>query len=67
MNPVLEQTEIFKVEDLAGTDIAALAEQEAQRHLGISAEDAYAMLDRGELEGTIAASELVMLRSLANA
>ncbi len=45
-------------------DLATLAEREAQGMLGVSYGDALAMLDRGELAGTIAVAELSMLRFL---
>lgn len=45
----------------------ALAEREARAILGVSKEEAFARLDRGELRGTIAEAELTMLRALIQA
>jgi hypothetical protein len=45
-------------------DVQALAEQTAQQLLGVSAAEAFAMLDRGELDGTLAGSALSSLRFL---
>jgi hypothetical protein len=45
-------------------DIEALAEQTAQELLGVSADEAFAMLDRGELDGTLAGGSLSSLRWL---
>jgi hypothetical protein len=44
-----------------------LAEREARCLLDVSREEAFAMLDRGELEGTAAEAELRMLRFLVPA
>jgi len=41
-----------------------LVEREAQEVLGVSAQEAFAMLDRGELNGTIIQAELSNLRWL---
>jgi hypothetical protein len=41
-----------------------LAEREAWRMLAVSRDEAFQMLDRGELEGTAAEAELRMLRFL---
>jgi hypothetical protein len=49
------------------TDVEALAEQTAQELLGVSAEEAFAMLDSGELEGTLAGGALRSLRFLLGA
>lgn len=42
----------------------AIAERQADEILGVSLEDAFEMLDRGELEGTAAEAEFSMLRFL---
>ena len=41
-----------------------LVERESQRFVGRPADEAFAMLDRGDLAGTVAGDELEMLRSL---
>jgi hypothetical protein len=41
-----------------------LADREAQAMLGVTRAEAFARLDRGELRGTSAEAELVMLRAL---
>ncbi len=50
------------VEVLTRPQIRALAEREAKSMLGVSLNEAFRQLDSGELRGTIAASELSMLR-----
>jgi hypothetical protein len=45
-------------------DLQALAEASAQELLGISAHEAFALIDRGELEGTLAGDTLRSLRWL---
>jgi len=47
---------------LTPEELDALAERTAQELLGIPATDAFAMLDRGELAGTMAESALEGLR-----
>jgi hypothetical protein len=50
---------------LTRAQVEATLEQEARAILGVSREEVYAMLDRGELEGTPAEAEFSTLRSLA--
>lgn len=50
--------------ELTRAQLEALAEREARELLGVSAGEALAKLDRGELRGTIAEAEFSMLRSL---
>jgi len=45
-------------------DVEHLAQETAQDLLGVSADEAFAMLDRGELEGTFASSALRSVRFL---
>ena len=45
-------------------ELQEITEATAQQLLGVSAEAAYAMLDRGELEGSLAEGTLVSLRWL---
>lgn len=45
-------------------DVVVLAERTARELLGVSVEEAFAMLDSGELEGTPAESSLRALRHL---
>ena len=59
----LEQTD--PVERLSQGELLARADQVARR-LGVSRDEAFAKLDRGELEGTRAAVELYTVRSLLN-
>lgn len=49
---------------LSPAELRALAEETARHMLEVSYEEAIAMLDRGELRGTIAEVELTMLRDL---
>jgi hypothetical protein len=49
---------------LTPTEIEQRIDREAREHLGVSGPEAVAMLDRGELEGTILQAELSMLRGL---
>jgi hypothetical protein len=44
----------------------SIAEREADEILGVSVEEAFQMLDRGDLAGTIAEAEFSMLRFLVN-
>jgi hypothetical protein len=66
---VVPETEIVVNElpsrgKLTREEVEELAEATAQALLGVPAEEAFAMLDRGELEGTHAASALTSLRWL---
>lgn len=45
-------------------EILDLAERTAREMLDVSREDAFAMLDRGELEGTVAGGSLRSIRWL---
>ena len=49
---------------LSRAELEARADREAHDILGVGREEAFAMLDRGGLEGTIIQAELSMLRSL---
>jgi hypothetical protein len=53
--------------ELSHADVEALADQTAQELLGVTAADAFAMLDRGELEGTAVEWPLLALRRLLQA
>lgn len=55
---------VLEVRYLEAQDAFELAEREAQSILGVSAEEAFEMLDRGKLDGTAAKAEMSMLRSL---
>jgi hypothetical protein len=48
-------------------EVAALAEATAQKLLGVSTSEAFAMLERGELDGTFAESVMRSLKFLLNA
>jgi hypothetical protein len=48
-------------------DVASLAETAAHQLLGVSSQEAFAMLDRGELEGTFAGTTMQSLRFLLDA
>lgn len=50
---------------LTRAEVEATLEKEAQAILGVSRDEVFAMLDRGELEGTPAEAEFRMLRLLA--
>jgi hypothetical protein len=45
-------------------ELITLTETSARELLGVSADEAFAMLDRGELEGTLAGDSLQSLRWL---
>jgi len=45
-------------------DVEQMAEATARDLLGVSADEAFAMLDRGELDGTLASSALRSMRFL---
>lgn len=45
-------------------EVRALAEREAREMLGVSLDEAFVQLDRGDLKGTIAEAEFSMLRSM---
>jgi hypothetical protein len=47
---------------LSADELDVLAERTAQELLGVSAAEAFAMLDRGELAGTVAESALEGIR-----
>jgi hypothetical protein len=49
---------------LTRSEIQETLEREAKGILGVSGDEAFSMLDRGELEGTAAEAELQMLRFL---
>jgi hypothetical protein len=49
---------------VSSADVQEVAEATARELLGVSAEEAFEMLDRGELEGTVAGSALASLRFL---
>jgi hypothetical protein len=53
--------------ELSHADIEALAEQTAQELLGVPADAAFAMLDRGDLDGKAAEWPLLALRRLLEA
>jgi len=46
------------------SDARAFADRVARAIVGVSSRDAFAKLDRGEFKGTLAGSELRMLRGL---
>jgi hypothetical protein len=50
--------------ELSEAEVVALSEETAHDLLGVSADEAFAMLDRGELDGTLAGSALRSLRFL---
>lgn len=52
---------------LTRAEVEATLEKEAKAILGVSTDEVYGMLDRGELEGTPAEAEFRMLRFLADA
>lgn len=52
---------------LTAEEVRDLAETKARQMLGVSFQAALAMLDRGDLRGTIAEAELKMLRYLMGA
>jgi hypothetical protein len=62
-----DAVDVLEVRDLTAAEAAALAEEGAHEILGVSAEEAFAMLERGELDGTVAEAEISMLRSLVSA
>lgn len=49
---------------LSPAELSVLAERTAQEFLGVSAAEAFEMLDRGELNGTLAENALLGLRFL---
>jgi hypothetical protein len=49
---------------MSQTEIMDLAELTAREMLGVSRDEAFAMLDRGELEGTLAGGSLQSFRWL---
>ena len=53
--------------ELTLEQLRTLAERTARELLGVSAEDAFAMLDQGELDGTLAGGTLTSLRWLLRA
>jgi hypothetical protein len=53
--------------ELAKTDLEALAERTARELLGVSAVDAFSMLDRGDLDGKAAEWHLRALERLIDA
>ena len=53
--------------ELARTDLEALADRTAHELLGVSADEAFGMLDRGDLDGKAAEWHLLALRRLLNA
>jgi hypothetical protein len=53
--------------ELTRDELVALAEVTARELLGVSADDAFEMLDRGELDGTVAGDSLRSLRWLIDA
>lgn len=52
---------------LTRAQIKQRMDREARQHLGVPGRRALAMLDRGELDGTIMQAELSMLRGLLEA
>ena len=50
--------------NMSQTEIMDLAELTAREMLGVSRDEAFAMLDRGELEGTLAGGSLQSFRWL---
>jgi hypothetical protein len=50
--------------ELSREDLEMVAEATSQKLLGVSAQEAFAMLERGELDGTLAGSALQSLRFL---
>jgi hypothetical protein len=48
-------------------EVRGYVEEQARALLNVSAEEAFAQLDRGELDGTIAEVELRMMRDLLDA
>lgn len=64
-NPMAKRVRaVPRIQNLSTRELAALASHESQKMLGVSAKKAYAMLDKGELRGTVAEAELRMLRFL---
>jgi len=53
--------------ELSRPDLEALADRSAHELLGVSADDAFCMLDRGELDGKAAEWHLLALRRLLDA
>jgi hypothetical protein len=53
--------------ELSHADLEALAEHTARELLGVSADEAFAMLDRGELDGKAAEWPLLALRRMLQA
>jgi hypothetical protein len=56
--------EVVDLTNSSGGTIAEIAELEARELLGVSREEAFEMLDRGELRGTAVASEFKTLSLL---
>ena len=53
--------------ELSRSELEALADRSAQELLGVSADDAFSMLDRGDLDGKAAEWHLLALRRLLDA
>jgi hypothetical protein len=53
--------------ELSQAELEALAEHTAHELLGVSADEAFAMVDRGELDGKAAEWPLLALRHLLSA
>lgn len=53
--------------EMTRDELVVLAETTARELLGVSADDAFAMLDRGDLDGTVAGGSLQSLRWLIDA
>jgi len=56
-----------EVEILSRADLERRAEAEAQEMLGVSAREAFQLLDDGKLRGTLTEVEFICLRELLNA
>lgn len=66
-NEVNGQPRFMERGELTKADVVALADHSAQELLGVTADEAFAMLDRGELDGKAAEWPLLALRRLLDA
>jgi len=66
-SPLRETPELRRSGELTVEQIDAIAEATAHELLRVSLEEAYAMLDRGDLDGTVAGDSLRSLRHLRQA
>jgi hypothetical protein len=64
MNTVRKPAEVTPTEVVSKERLGEIIDRASQRMLGVSRSDAFEMMDRGELDGTMAGDNLSALRYL---